>query len=290
LGWEVIEMGKKLTAIFLVFLIIIAIGCAGSPNIRKEYSQSTYDVGTEFKEGWILFRDEKYEKSKKLPKGLHVLSYYNKNINYSPEGYVRVWTKSYHSTETTEKDGLYRFFEELWEIDCLGKRRRILQDNISGPREKPVWVYLSPGDSKEALLEIVCSKMSYNIQPPKEEIVDWRFYFHDDHVDILYFYDQRSISYPPTGIVRVWTKVIMGNEEYKNGYIKMRKEAGTPVEGFDYGIVLLEIDCPNKTFRGLTVSDYDKKGIQLSVVSGVTPWEYITQASMGEALYNAVCP
>jgi hypothetical protein len=118
--------------------------------------------------------------------------------------------------------------------------------------------------------------------------VDWQFYGKGEEYDL--FYDAESITHPDKNHAKVWVKVAFDEES-----VKRRFAAGAKIppddELFSYQKVLVEIDCPGKKQRNLTVNNYSKNGKYLSSppASTLGNWQMIVPESFGDTISKKVC-
>jgi len=112
---------------------------------------------------------------------------------------------------------------------------------------------------------------------------DWKYF--GSAKDGLYFYDPQSITRPSENIVRVWTKTSyneMGVKEWV-------KEHGTSLEKLDNLVVLIEINCADKTLRFLQSACYSKNNEVINVGTSPSTQLFVEPESMTEELFKIMC-
>ncbi len=99
---------------------------------------------------------------------------------------------------------------------------------------------------------------------------DWKHYYSDNESDL--YYDAESMIHQKDGSVKVWIKAVRKRET------KSVDEAWDKSPQFLTNNItkeflrLIEINCPNRTFRNLAFGERDKDG---KPISGVTQREII---------------
>jgi len=113
---------------------------------------------------------------------------------------------------------------------------------------------------------------------------DWRLYFSGDYGD--HYYDTESITHPSKNILRVWEKWVFTEQ----GVIQMVTEVGEKYKTLSFQIVLSEVDCAEKKFRGLSINSYSKDGGVLYTKDFQDlNWNFIVPESNGDILYKILC-
>ena len=114
---------------------------------------------------------------------------------------------------------------------------------------------------------------------------DWR-QFAVTNDDSVYYYDTESIRQVSKDTLRIWQKWDYSPKEVE-GYVK---KFGEEYLGLEHSIILQEIDCLERKFKVLSVTDYrsDDSIIQSLGEEGFE-WRYIAPESVAEGLLKAVC-
>jgi len=119
---------------------------------------------------------------------------------------------------------------------------------------------------------------------------DW-IYYGTRAGGMMAFYDAQSIIYLPNNSARVFTKMIPSDENNRARFImEMRKDIPTFPDNWGFSTELYEINCRNRTKKGLKLNHYDTK----NELIGLTPIKhprlgYIPTNSMEDELYKKVC-
>jgi hypothetical protein len=113
---------------------------------------------------------------------------------------------------------------------------------------------------------------------------DWKYMGYTDFG--VYYYDAENIIRPSENIVRVWTKIIY-SEAGVNQWVK---DSGKRYRNLDYSITLFEYNCPDKMFKGLSVTLYSKDGNIITDFTADNPKRaFIRPETFEEVMFNAVC-
>lgn len=117
-----------------------------------------------------------------------------------------------------------------------------------------------------------------------------------DRVGNELFYDREILIKRSTDIIEVWVKGIY-SDEGKKSRMQERIRSKATVERYEklsYSLELQEINCAKRQFRIKAYTDYSSdEGILYKFISEQNPsegWEPITPESMGEKMYQTVCP
>jgi hypothetical protein len=113
---------------------------------------------------------------------------------------------------------------------------------------------------------------------------EWIQYFKGN--GLIFFYDVQSINYLPQNSIRVFTEAIPEDEESRVKKItNMRKTNPTLPANWSSATDLWEINCKNRTYKILEVTNYDEKNEVISSTTFENPtFGYISPESMMEAL------
>jgi len=114
---------------------------------------------------------------------------------------------------------------------------------------------------------------------------------------IGYFYDAESITRPSKDIVRVWSKLAFTEEgvkqwvkEFKKELLDQKKGWPKKFEKLDNMLTLFEYNCPDRTFRILTIDYYSKDGLVIESFNYDKPnLMFIRPETVENILYKAVC-
>jgi hypothetical protein len=117
---------------------------------------------------------------------------------------------------------------------------------------------------------------------------EWKFYFKSQN---LYFYDAQSINYLPDNSVRVFIKIISEAEEGRvRELTNLQKVDPTVPDNWPYWTILYEINCKDRTFKVLQLTQYNTKNETIYTTSIEKPsFNYISPETMMEALSKNVC-
>jgi predicted neuraminidase len=117
-----------------------------------------------------------------------------------------------------------------------------------------------------------------------------------DRVGNELFYDREMQIMRSADIIKVWMKGIYSDEGRKER-MQERIRSKATVERYEklsYSLELQEINCAKKQFRILAYTDYaSDEGILYKFISEQKPsegWEFIARDSMGEQIYQTICP
>ncbi len=115
---------------------------------------------------------------------------------------------------------------------------------------------------------------------------DWKLFAETDLYEC--FYDAEDTIPSSKNIVDVWAKL----EYTKKGIAGVVKEFGKHYADLSYSLELLEINCPEKKERLLSITEYSEEGkiLYANSVQGRLPaWKIIPNKSVDESLYKAIC-
>ena len=113
---------------------------------------------------------------------------------------------------------------------------------------------------------------------------DWKYFAYKEN--FLVYYDTQTITRLSKNIVRVWVKY----SYTKKGVLYHMWNFGEKYENLSYSIYLMEIDCVEKTYRTLSLTEYDNKGITISSSTNFPlEGQMIPPESVFELLYKEVC-
>ncbi len=115
---------------------------------------------------------------------------------------------------------------------------------------------------------------------------DWKLFAETDLYEC--FYDAEDTIPSSKNIVDVWAKL----EYTKKGIAGVVKEFGKHYADLSYSLELLEINCPEKKERLLSITEYSEEGkiLYANSVQGRLPaWKIIPDKSVDESLYKAIC-
>ena len=117
-----------------------------------------------------------------------------------------------------------------------------------------------------------------------------------DRVGNELFYDREILIKRSTDIIEVWMKGIYSDEGRK-ARMQERIRSKATVERYEklsYSLELQEVNCAKRQFRIMAYTDYSSdEGILYKFISEQNPsegWEPIAPDSMGEKIYQTVCP
>lgn len=106
-------------------------------------------------------------------------------------------------------------------------------------------------------------------------------------------YDKKSIALLSDRIVRVAVKVDPKGKEGRDFLLKIRRQIGLPLEGYEnygFSLTVMEIDCVNSRKRILQSDDYNQKGEQLDALAPANPrWAEIKPDSVHGLYQKALC-
>ena len=115
---------------------------------------------------------------------------------------------------------------------------------------------------------------------------DWKLFAETDLYEC--FYDAEDTTPSSSNIVDVWTKL----EYTKKGITGVVKKFGEHYADLSYSLELLEINCPEKKERLLSITEYSVEGSILYTNPAKrcpSAWKSISREAVGESLHNAVC-
>jgi hypothetical protein len=119
---------------------------------------------------------------------------------------------------------------------------------------------------------------------------DWKAYQATKKGDI-YSFDSDSIEPAKEGRIKVWVKV--EKTEFDGTDLKGHVneiQSGNKSKVTGEVIQLLEIDCPQRTFRIINLAVYSKNRDIQEYYSEPSDWEVIHPDSVTQELFRVVCP
>jgi hypothetical protein len=240
---------------------------------------------------------------------LHHYSYYDaESIKDTSNNIVRLQTKMV-SIDSTGRDEFIKFrkrhglsikgyenfsyaVSEL-EINCVNRlaglisihdydKRKKLLSSFTLPPSEIQWDYITYTNVLDIVFKAACGRIE-----PKGAI--WSYIWKDD--DGNYFYDTKNIMRQSEGIIGVWHKMIYTR---KDAMIqRLRKTIiGKEFDGLNYSVTLSEINCIDKSFRGLSATHFSQEGDILYTTRSdeiLSNWIYIPLNTLSEAIYKELC-
>ncbi|MFA4920088.1 MAG: surface-adhesin E family protein [Thermodesulfovibrionales bacterium] len=130
--------------------------------------------------------------------------------------------------------------------------------------------------------------------PDTSKAAVWIHFSTNEYYDS--FYDNKSLSRPSSGIIRVLKKEVVRSQAGKEFVIRKRMEKGLSVKGytdFKYSLTLSDIDCQKAKFRFFYLKEYSNSGKELSShdfpPDQASQWHSIPRDSIVDYLRKAVC-
>ncbi len=137
------------------------------------------------------------------------------------------------------------------------------------------------------ILSLFSSVFSNALAQEKE----WVFFVKDNLFN--HYYDKVSINRLPEDIVQVLIKVEPRGKEAYDLLMKVRKQKGFLMGGYEeyqYTLKAIEINCPEKTKNTLDQSDYGENGKLLDSIRAIArKWDPIEAESIDAFYHQALC-
>ncbi len=127
--------------------------------------------------------------------------------------------------------------------------------------------------------------------PPAAASSDWLEYGRSNKGDV-YSYNKTSIKQRTADVLQVWEKKIISDKSREEDieYYRSQRLSTKGYEKLSYKLILQEIDCKKKTYRILSIIEYDTDDHVLDSLSFDKPdWGSITPGSVIDALRGKVC-
>jgi surface-adhesin protein E len=112
--------------------------------------------------------------------------------------------------------------------------------------------------------------------------VDWKYYGTNE--DGSYFYETESMTRLPNNLIRVWVQSSYSEKSISHWV----REGGKGFQDLDFSLILLELNCVERSVRYLRIVFYSKKGKVFQPMEN-DEWHFIAPDSMTEALHKEIC-
>ncbi len=112
--------------------------------------------------------------------------------------------------------------------------------------------------------------------------VDWKYYGTNE--DGSYFYDTESMTRSSRDLVEVWVQ----SDYSEKGRSHWVREGGKRFEDLDFSLILLALNCGDRSARYLRIVFYSKNGNVFHPMDN-EEWHFIAPDSMTETLHKEVC-
>jgi hypothetical protein len=112
--------------------------------------------------------------------------------------------------------------------------------------------------------------------------VDWKYYGTNE--DGSYFYDTESMTRNSKNLVEVWVQSAYTEKSISHWV----REGGKDFQELDFTLILLELNCLERSTRYLRIVFYSKNGIVFYPIDN-DEWHFIAPDSMTGTLHREVC-
>ncbi len=112
--------------------------------------------------------------------------------------------------------------------------------------------------------------------------VDWKYYGTNE--DGSYFYDTESMTRLPQNLIQVWVQSAYSEQSISHWV----REGGKGFQDLDFTLILLQLNCVERSARYLRIVFYSKSGKVFQPMDN-DEWHFITPDSMTETLHKEVC-
>jgi len=112
--------------------------------------------------------------------------------------------------------------------------------------------------------------------------VDWKYYGTNE--DGSYFYDTESMTRLPKNLIQVWVQSAYSEKSISHWV----REGGKGFQDLDFSLVLLELNCVERSARYLRIVFYSKNGKVFQPIDN-DEWHFIAPDSMTGRLHEEVC-
>jgi len=112
--------------------------------------------------------------------------------------------------------------------------------------------------------------------------VDWKYYGTNE--DGSYFYDTESMTRLSKDLIEVWVQSAYSEKSISHWV----REGGKGFQDLDFSLILLELNCVDRSARYLRIVFYSKNGNVFHPMDN-DEWHFIAPDSMTETLYKEVC-
>ncbi len=112
--------------------------------------------------------------------------------------------------------------------------------------------------------------------------VDWKYYGTNE--DGSYFYDTESMTRNPKNLVEVWVQSAYTEKSIS----RWVREGGKHFQDLDFTLILLELNCLERSTRYLRIVFYSKNGTIFYPIAN-EEWHFIAPDSMTGTLHREVC-
>jgi hypothetical protein len=110
----------------------------------------------------------------------------------------------------------------------------------------------------------------------------WKYYGTNE--DGSYYYDAETMTRPSKNMVRVWVQSAYTDQ----GISHWVRGGGEEFQNLGYTLVLIELNCVDRSVRSLQIVFYSKNAEVLNPTNA-KEWEFFAPGSMSEVLYEALC-
>jgi len=112
--------------------------------------------------------------------------------------------------------------------------------------------------------------------------VDWKYYGTNE--DGSYYYDTESMTRLSKNFMKVWVQSAYTEE----GISHWVREGGKSFQDLDFTLILLELNCAERSIRYLQIVFYSKKGEMFYPIDN-EEWHFIAPNSLIGELHKEVC-
>ncbi len=112
--------------------------------------------------------------------------------------------------------------------------------------------------------------------------VDWKYYGTNE--DGSYFYDTESMTRQSKDRTEVWVQSVYSEKSISHWL----KEGGKGFQDLDFSLILLELNCADRSARYVRAVFYSKNGKVFHPMEN-DEWHFIAPDSMTETLHKEVC-
>jgi hypothetical protein len=185
---------------------------------------------------------------------------------------------------------------ELWEFDCGDRRERLLQQTTYKPNgesfntlpgSNPKWHHVAPDTIADEILEAACRPAAL---PGFGQSKDKRWSIASGSKQYLFFYTPASVIRSGPGRLRTWVKQVERRPDEEPPH--PNESVDSRDAGHKYSVELWELDCANRRMRVFQRTSYGQSGEILEKLvdeDAERYWEYVTPATVGEAVFDVIC-
>jgi hypothetical protein len=112
--------------------------------------------------------------------------------------------------------------------------------------------------------------------------LDWKYYGTNE--DGSYFYDTESMAWSSKNLIEVWVQSAYSEK----GISHWVREGGKGFQDLDFSLILLELNCAERSARYLQIVFYSKNGKVFYPIDN-DEWQLIAPDSMILTLHKEVC-